>query len=71
MPFFFICKSQNAELVCEKTKCTHDSLAVIEVFVFCMTLSLSHSIVEKFWPSLYNVASVPWGLRIFVYEQLS
>ncbi len=37
-----------------------------------MTLSVSHIILEEFWPTLfYNIAPVYWGLWAFVYAQLS
>ncbi len=37
-----------------------------------MTLSVSHILLEEFWPTLlYNVALVYWDLWAFVYTQLS
>lgn len=55
----------------EKLSAPHDS-DKLQVIVFCMTSSLSHIVVERFWPAfLFNVASVHWGLCVFTQAHLS
>lgn len=36
--------------------------------IFCMMLTISHIVAEEFWP---NAAPVNFGLRAFVFAQLS
>lgn len=73
------CK-QDYKQCCAKLSICLDSIACrtnvssknVEVIFFCMTLSVSHTVVEQFWPTLlYVVASVHSGLQGFVYAQLS
>lgn len=60
--------SQESLQSCEKLITAHDSAAIIS----CMSLSASNITKGEFCPTLlYNIASVPWGLQVFINAQLS